>query len=238
MIGRQDSSLDFTQALELLGKSPNEQNELTRLLFQLPPTQRATCPTCGATAVQVVNVHKKDIGAALLAEWLFDSTAAGVTAGSRTITCNVCVACGFQWLPGSPQEGLARLFSDQLGYDNRQRVLARLEDRDETLKEESRIRQRVIGTIVAFAVVAVVVGWGYTTQFSPAARARVLDLQRTDTWVNCVLQGPNVLQGRTRTKPNCGPPVSRGSLNAWFEHGHMDVLANTPVRAKLERLTH
>jgi hypothetical protein len=231
MIGGRNSSLDFTQALELLGKSPNEQNELTRLLFQLPPTQRATCPMCGATAVQVVNIHKKDIGAALLAEWLFDSTAAGVAAGSRTITCNVCVACGFQWLPGSPQEGLARLFSDQLGFDNRQRVLARLEERNETLKEASRTRQRVILTLVAFAVVAVAVGWAYTAHFSPAARARVLDLKRTDTWVNCVLQG------RTRTKPNCGPAVSRATLNAWFEHGHMDVLANLPVRAKLERLT-
>ncbi len=231
MIGGRNSSLDFTQALDLLGKSPNEQNELTRLLFQLPPTQRSTCPTCGATAVQVVNVHKNDIGAALLAEWLFDSTAAGVAAGSRTITCNVCVACGFQWLPGSPQEGLARLFSDQLGLDNRQRVLARLEERDETLKEESRTRQRVAATLTAVAVVAGVVIWAYTTQFSPPARALARDVQRTDTWVNCVLQE------RTRTKPNCGPPVSRASLNAWFDHGHMDVHDNLPVRVKLERLT-
>ncbi len=231
MIGGRNSSLDFTQALKLLGKSPNEQNELTRLLFQLPPTQRATCPTCGATAVQVVNVHKKDIGAALLAEWLFDSTAAGVTAGSRTITCNVCVACGFQWLPGSPQEGLARLFSDQLGFDNRQRILARFEERDETLKEESRTSQRVYLTFVAFAVVAAVVAWAYTTYFSPAARALVLDLNRTNTWVNCVLQV------RSRTKSDCGPAVSRASLNVWFDHGHMDVHDNLPVRVKLERLT-
>ncbi|SRR6266576_2204732 len=231
MTGGRNSSLEFTQALELLGKSPNEQNELTRLLNQLPATQRATCPTCGATTVQVVNVQKKDIGAAMLAEWLFDSTAAGVAAGSRTIICNVCVACGFQWLPGSSQEALARLFSDQLGQDNRQRVLARLEARDESLKAESQATHRTIGIMVAFAVVVVAVGWVYTALFSPEARALVLDLNRTNTWVNCVLQV------RSRTKPDCGPAVSRASLNVWFDHGHMDVHDNLPVRVKLERLT-
>ena len=66
---------------------------------------------------------------------------------------------------------------------------------------------------MTFAVVAVVVGWAYTAHFSPAARARVLDLNRTDTWVNCVLQDASE-PSRTAGLPSQEPASMHGSSTA------------------------
>jgi hypothetical protein len=227
----QPESADFKRVSWLWGNSPDERSEFTALLAQLSSTQRATCPMCGATTIQIVNIQKKDVGKAMLAEWLLDSTAAGVAAGSSTLLSNACVACGFQWIPGSPPEALARVFSGQLGTETRQRLLARLEQRDQTLTEQQQTRTRYLGIFFALLVGGVTVALVYNAYFSPEGRAQAADLKRTEAWVNCVIRTP------PRSKPDCGPPVSRASLYTWFDNGHYDVGRNLPVRARLERLT-
>lgn len=223
-------SFDFGRGLAILTSSPAERSDLIALVAQLQPAQRATCPKCGSTSVQVVNIEKKNLGAAVLAEWMLDSTAAGVAAGSKMVPSNACVACGFQWLPGSLPEALARLISGQLGEDNRKKVLAQVRRREQEQQVERKHARRN-GWILAGVIAALVGGaWAYSAYLSPAARERAQDLQRTDVWVSCVLaQQP-------RSASTCGA-VPRTSLNAWFEHGHMDVLADWPVRARLESLT-
>ena len=230
MNAQQNEPFDFGHGLALLSSSPDERNDLTVRLAQLPPAQRATCPKCAATTVQIVNVEKKTLGAAMLTEWLLDSTAAGVAAGSKTVLSNACVACGFQWLPGSLHEALARLVSGQFGEDIRQHVLAQFRRHDqalEQLKAESQRTLAILGAVVAIVAVGALV---YSAYFSPAARARAADLRRTDSWVKCVLEE------HPRNTAACGEPVARSSLNAWFEQ-HADVLANIPVRTKLEGMS-
>jgi hypothetical protein len=138
MLPQKSSSLEMSDALQALQSFPAEWEQLKALITSLPPSQRATCPACAATTVQVTNVQKQDLGAALLAEWAFESTAAGVTAGSNLVLTNVCVACGCQWVPASPQEALARLFGGQLGDEQRVKTVAHLQLRLETKRKQDR----------------------------------------------------------------------------------------------------
>src|SRR2546430_10027672 len=202
MNAQQDELFDFGHGLVLLSSSPAERNDLTAQLAQLPPAQRAAWPGWGATPVQAVNVEKKNLGAALLTEWLRDSTAAGVAACSKTVISNACIACGFQWLPGSPHEALARLVSGQLGQDTRKHLLARLRRRDEELQHERERSQRTLAILIAFAATLAVGAWAYSARFSPGARARAEDIRRTDSWVKCVLQE------HARNTADCGEPAS------------------------------
>lgn len=221
--------------LTLLEHCPEERKEIMDLLAQCPATRRASCPQCGATTVQVVNVEKKSLGAALLAEWLLESTAAGVAAGSKTILCNACVACGFQWVPGSLPEAVGRLLADQFGQASRQRIMAQLtqsaneyQEAADRVRRETRRDALIMVSMVAGVALLI---WSYTAYFSPQAKALRHDLERTDAWVACVVKQPQA------KKPDCGPSVSRASLNAWFTHGHMDVLGNLALRARLTSLT-
>lgn len=134
-------SFDFGRAMAILTRNPVERTSLIALLEQVPAAQRATCPKCGSTTVQVVNVEKKNLGAAMLTEALFESTAAGVTVGSKMIPTNTCVSCGFQWLPGSLPEALARLLSGQLGEDNRKKLFAQMQHREQEFQVERRRAQ-------------------------------------------------------------------------------------------------
>jgi len=84
---------------------------------------------------------------------------------------------------------------------------------------------------MALAATLAVCVWVYSARFSPGARARAEDIRRTDAWVKCVLQE------HARNTADCGEPVSRASLNAWFERGHMDVLANMKIRTRLENMS-
>lgn len=222
--------LDISQVSAFLTGNPAERSKLIALLSQLPPEQRATCPKCRSTSIQVVNVEKKNLGAAMLAEWLLDSTAAGVAAGSKMILTNTCISCGFQWVPGSIPEAVTRLQSGQLGDDTFRKQLLDQMRRREQEQQVQRQHARRNGWIFAGIVAALSIGvWAYATQLSPEARARAEELQETDQWVRCVLaQHP-------RDASTCGP-MTRVRLNTWFEHGHMDMLANTEVRATLEKL--
>src|SRR5438874_36040 len=151
MNGQENEPLDFDHGLVLLNSSPAECRDLATRFAQLAAAQRATCPRCTATTVQIVSVQKKNLGAAMLAEWLLDSTAAGVAAGSKTVLSNACVACGFQWVPGSLHEAFARMFSGQLGGDTRRHFLDRLRHRDEELREGQEKSRRTVLILVAFA---------------------------------------------------------------------------------------
>ena len=93
-------------------------------------------------------------------------TAAGISAGSRTVIQIVCLSCGCQWLPGTRQEHTIRALSGRLGYE------AKLAAEDELRsQQEERKRQTdpkaglerlaawlaIIGTIV-FLIYALVAG--------------------------------------------------------------------------------
>ena len=137
--------LNEQNALSVLRDHPDEWSALKRLVTGLPSRQRASCPACGAVEVQVANVESKDLLAGVVAEWAFESTAAGVTEGTSHTICNVCVACGRQWVPGSPQEALARLFAGQLGSEERNQLVARLDQQlGESQKENHRLANSVI----------------------------------------------------------------------------------------------
>jgi hypothetical protein len=207
----------------LLKDSPRE---LVALLTGLTPAQRVTCPSCGAATIQAVSVEKKSLGAAMLTEWLLDSTAAGVAAGSKTVICNACLACGFQWLPGSPHEALARLRSDQVG-DCRE-WWAEQESRHQAL-ETGRSKNRItIGIVVGVAAAVAMGFWVYSANFSPGAR----DLQRTEKWATCVLE-------LHKQDPSTCGTVSEARLRAWGQEGGVTAMRAwaSPDWKKLEGLT-
>jgi hypothetical protein len=79
-----------------------------------PQDDPATCPRCESTSIQAVPVKKSSLGAAFAAEY-FLGTAAGVAASSETVIQAVCLKCGCQWFPGTPQEEQIRALSGQRG---------------------------------------------------------------------------------------------------------------------------
>src|SRR5207302_1798275 len=97
-------------------------------------------------------------------------------------------------------------------------------------QEQEKSRRTTLIVVALLAMLAVGL-WIYSENFSAQARAIAEDLKRTDSWVACVLQE------HPRNTTACGKPVLRASLNAWFEHGHMDVLGNIPTRSKLESMS-
>jgi hypothetical protein len=116
----------------------------------------ATCPRCGSGSVQAVPISKRSVAKALLVEGLFDSTAAGVAAGSSTTIQAVCLKCGCQWLPGSEQEHRLRALSGQLG-DAARLAAERAVMREDQAKEEAERRLRFIIWIGAFVVLGIII---------------------------------------------------------------------------------
>jgi hypothetical protein len=74
----------------------------------------ATCPACGSPSVQAVPIERRKIGTAVLAQY-FLGVAGGVAAGSTVVIQAVCLECGCQWFPGTPNEQEVRALSGQLG---------------------------------------------------------------------------------------------------------------------------
>ena len=221
----QAERVDYERGLDLLKAAPSVARELVSLTAQLAPAERSRCPKCGATTVQIVTLQKRNLGAALLAEWVLDSTAAGVTAGSKTVLCNACVACGFQWLPGSPQEAIARLVVGQLGDDTRRRIFTELERQAQKSQEE---QDRSHSQLAAVAGIAAVVGfgiWVYSALLSPTAK----QLQRTGAWIDCVVKakGPKM--------SDCGPSPSEDDRVAWFKR-HMETWPDRQRQITVESL--
>ncbi|HKV74614.1 MAG TPA: hypothetical protein VJN95_08845 [Gemmatimonadales bacterium] len=116
-------------------------------------SEAAACPRCESPSVQAVAVQRKDIGAAILAEY-FAGTAAGVAAGTKTVIQNVCTKCGAQWLPGTSQEQTLRLLSGRLGADAQQAEIARLEKEQKAAVEAQS--QKALAWIVLAGLAFVV----------------------------------------------------------------------------------
>ncbi len=72
-----------------------------------------SCPKCGSTALQSVNVKRATVPKALAAEY-FAAMPAGAAA-TRTVQLSVCPKCGARWLPRTTQERQMRALSGQLG---------------------------------------------------------------------------------------------------------------------------
>jgi hypothetical protein len=219
---------DSDRFLPMLKTNPTEQGELMSLLAKFPQERRAQCPRCGAATVQVISMQTKNLGAAVLAEWLLDSTAAGVAASSKTVVCNACVACGFQWLPGSLQDALARLVSGQFGSDVRQAAFNRWESLIQESDDERHRSARRLAWLGALAVTVAIALWAYFANWSPEARTRAAQFQRAEAWANCVVAS------KSSTVAECGPlPVPRDVLNDWLNGGHLDVWNNPRMQATL-----
>jgi hypothetical protein len=73
-----------------------------------------------------VPVSKKSVPKAVLGEYLL-GTAAGMTAGGKTVIQVMCLSCGAQWLPGTEQERRLRALSGQLGEEEKEKALQAIE---------------------------------------------------------------------------------------------------------------
>lgn len=120
-----------------------------------PPV--ATCPKCGSMSLQAVAVSKKDLGNALMAEFML-GTAAGVAAGSKTIIQTACLNCGCQYFPGSADEKRLRILSGQLG----EAAKKTLEDgermkREATSKANDRTSHTILLSVFSFILLWAIV---------------------------------------------------------------------------------
>ena len=111
---------------------------------------QATCPKCGSPSVQAVPVEKKKLDQAVLAEY-FLGTAAGVAAGTDMVIQAVCLSCGAQWFPGTPDEQRLRALSGQLGEEVKKKA-----EQDVAREEVSKDSQRNLS--ILFAVILAVGG--------------------------------------------------------------------------------
>jgi hypothetical protein len=98
-----------------------------------------------------VPVSKKSIPKAVLGEYLL-GTAAGMTAGGKTVIQVMCLSCGAQWLPGTEQEQRLRALSGQLGEDEKEKALQVIHE-----KEQEAPGSLMLGVTVLFVVIAVIV---------------------------------------------------------------------------------
>lgn len=88
-------------------------------------SQAVVCPKCSSPSVQAVQVTKRSLAAAVLAQDLL-GPAAGVVAGTSHVLTNVCLGCGCQWIPGTEYERQLRAIAGQLGPEAQRTELARI----------------------------------------------------------------------------------------------------------------
>jgi hypothetical protein len=110
------------------------------------------------------------IARALLAEMVFDSTAAGVAASSTTVIQNVCTVCGQQWFPGTSHERQIRILSGQFGAEAQAEELQRIRAESEA-RERSR-RSNATGLLTGLVIILVVVVVANSTGGPARAPAR------------------------------------------------------------------
>lgn len=252
MINPISESATLSSSLELLKHQAGYRArcELGALVGELTPAERATCPSCGGTQIQIVNLEKKSIAAALLIEWVTESTAAGVAAASRRVTCNKCVACGTEWVPGTPVEALQRLFANQFGEDQRHRIIAELNRglQEKAESDQKRTRTTLIAGVLIFAAIAglvVLVTSSNRAQERKSSQAWMACAQAKEPgqekecgyaptlqvgdWVNCILS-----KDRGRERP-CGVPPAGLALKDWLA-GHEEVRSDPRTSPRLDSL--
>ena len=72
-----------------------------------------SCPSCGSSSIQTVNVRRSTVPKDLAAEYY----AAGGAPSDDVIAQIVCGRCGAHWIPRTSQERQLRALSGQLGQD-------------------------------------------------------------------------------------------------------------------------
>jgi predicted RNA-binding Zn-ribbon protein involved in translation (DUF1610 family) len=72
-----------------------------------------SCPSCGSSSIQTVNVKRSTVPKDLAAEYF----AAGGAPSGDVIAQIVCGRCGSRWIPRTSQERQLRALSGQLGQD-------------------------------------------------------------------------------------------------------------------------
>jgi hypothetical protein len=140
-----------------------------------------TCPRCASSSVQAVSIQENDVTRAMLTE-LSLGTAAGVTAGSRTIVQALCLKCGLTWFPGSPLEHRIRALSGQLGPEARD-AEAKTMEAEARAARARRIRSYCIAALVIVLVVSGIIAltvW-YGNRSDKQERAARLFIWRRDS---------------------------------------------------------
>ena len=110
-------------------------------------TPIAICPKCASRSVQALTRARGSATTAAILE-VVGGTAAGVTAGRSDEAFVKCLACGFEWEPGSEEEYFTRALSGQLGAGLQDWAQGEAERTAEWLKQAMFCAMVVVGVLI------------------------------------------------------------------------------------------
>jgi hypothetical protein len=161
-----------------------------------------TCPNCNSPSIQAVPVRRSSIARALLAEIVFDSTAAGVAASTRTIILNTCLKCGTQWLPGTQAEERLRVLSGQRGEQAKRELIAGEQQAAAAAAKDRNQNAVVLLGLLGFIFLAIVAGTIYNNRqaehYARIAKARADSVE--GAWLNSAPLADSARAARRRPK--------------------------------------